>query len=66
MSTNNLGFEKNYEKYQNFFLKFSFFGGKFFSIFEQACFVMISTGMFVHVVAHVKLDTYAVTFYVIF
>ena len=37
-STYNLCFEQKYEKYQNFILKFSFFGGKIFSIFELACF----------------------------
>ena len=32
-------FEQKYEKYQILFIwKFSFFGGKIFSIFEQACF----------------------------
>ena len=33
-STYNLCFEQKYEKYQNFIWKFSFFGGKIFSIFE--------------------------------
>ena len=37
MNTHNLCFEQKYEKYQNFYLIF-FFGGKIFSIFEQACF----------------------------
>ena len=35
----NLCFEQKYEKYKNFYLIFiSFFYGKIFSIFEQACF----------------------------
>ena len=39
MSTHNLYFEQEYEKYQNFYLKtFSFFGGEIFNIFEKACF----------------------------
>ena len=38
MSTHNLCFEQKYEKYRNFYLKISFFGGKIFSTFEYACF----------------------------
>ena len=39
MSTHNLCFEQKYEKYQIFYPKiFIFFGGKIFSIFEEACF----------------------------
>ena len=35
MSNHNLCFEQKYEKYQNFLSeKFSFFGGKIFSIFK--------------------------------
>ena len=38
-STHTLCFEQKYEKYRNFFIwNFSFFGGKIFNIFEQACF----------------------------
>ena len=34
-STHNLCFEQNYEKYEDFLTeKFSFFGGKIFSVFE--------------------------------
>ena len=40
MSTHNLCFEQKYEKYQKFLCeKLPFFGGKIFSVFEQACFV---------------------------
>ena len=34
MSTHNLCFEQEYEKYQNFYLKLSVFGGEIFNIFE--------------------------------
>ena len=37
MNTHNLCFDQKYEKYQNFSLKFSYFGGKSFNIFEKAC-----------------------------
>ena len=38
-STHNRCFEQKYEKYQNFLSeKLPFFGGKIFSVFEQACF----------------------------
>ena len=48
-STNNLCFEQKYEKYQNFYLKLSVFGGDFFfNIFEKACFrnVLIPKSLF--------------------
>ena len=39
MSTHNLCFEQKYEKISDsFYLKFSFFGGKIFNIFEWVCF----------------------------
>ena len=34
MSIHNLSFEQKYEKYENFFLKLSVFGGEIFNIFE--------------------------------
>ena len=41
MSTYNLCFEQEYEKYQNFLsIFFSFSGGKLFSIFNRHVFVM--------------------------
>ena len=38
MGTHNLCFEQKYKKYQSFYLKIFFSGGKIFSIFEYACF----------------------------
>ena len=43
-STHNLCFEQKYEKYQKILSEnFHFFGGKFFNIFEYACFRNVNT-----------------------
>ena len=57
MSTHNLCFEKTYEKYQNFYLKFfSFIGGEIFNI--QSTLVISNSKGLTEILRDIRTSTY--------